>query len=172
MKLSQTTYDNSETNCCARLDPARWDDQTFDWKDKLFLKDRMRAFLHVPLNFGSVMSRDLAAVEKAGAFPEQPIWLTDETSPWGSDVYFAVDREVPNTAMSRLSGTFMTRVFEGPYRKIGEWIEEMKKHVAAKGRKLVHLYFFYATCPKCARRFGSNQVVLFAQVEDVTAKAA
>lgn len=172
MKLSQTAYDNSETNCCARLDPARWDDRTFDWNDKLFLKDHIRAFFHVPLNFASVMSRDLAALDKAEAFPEQPMWLTDETSPWGSDVYLAVDREVPDAVMKRLSGTFMTRVFEGPYRNLGRWIEEMKKYVAGKGRKLVHLYFFYATCPKCARRFGKNQVVLFAQVEGLAAKAA
>lgn len=172
MKLSQTAYDNSETNCCARLDPARWDDQTFDWNDKPFLKDHIRAFLHVPLDFGKVMSRDLAAVEKAGAFPELPMWLTDEISPWGSDVYLAVDRELPNAVIQRLSGTFMTRIFEGPYRNLGKWIDEMKRHVASRGRRLVHLYFFYATCPKCARRLGGNQVVLVAQVEDEVAKAA
>jgi hypothetical protein len=118
------------------------------------------------------MTRNLAAVEKAEAFPEQPMWLTDESSPWGSDVYLAVDRAVPDTALVRLSGTFMTRVFEGPYRNLGRWIDEMKRHVAGKRRRLVHLYFFYATCPKCARRLGVNQVVLFAQVEDAAAKAA
>lgn len=70
MKLSQTRYDNSETGCCAKLDPASWDDKTFEWKDKRFLKDHIRSFLHVPLNFGSIISRDHAAVEEAAAYPE------------------------------------------------------------------------------------------------------
>jgi hypothetical protein len=172
MKLSETKYDNSETGCCAKLDPAQWDDRTFEWKDQSFLKDHIRAFLHIPLNFGSVMSRDHARIEEAAAYPERPFWLTDETSPWGSEIYVAVDRDVPNATLARLSGIFMTRIFEGPYRDIGKWIVEMRKHVAAQGRQVERMYFFYATCPKCARRFGKNQVVLFAQIAGEAAKAA
>ena len=54
MKLADTHYDNSETHCCARLDKELWDGQEHEWKDRLFLKDHIRAFLHIPLNFGSV----------------------------------------------------------------------------------------------------------------------
>lgn len=164
MKLAETAYDNSETGCCARVDRAMWDEKIFEWKDKLFLKDHIRAFLHMPLNYGSVISRDLAAIEEASAYPEQPVWLTDEVSPWGSDVYVAVDRDVPNATTAKLSGQFMTKVFEGPYRDVGKWIHSMEEYVAAKGRSLDKLYFFYATCPKCAKRFGKNEVVLFANV--------
>ncbi len=172
MKMSETKYDNSETGCCARLDPAIWDDQTFEWNDKPFLKDHIRAFAHIPLNFGSVMRRDHTAIERAGAYPERPLWLSDETSPWGSEIYVAVDRDVPNATLAKLSGTFVSKVFEGPYRNARKWIAEMRKHMEAKGRRMSHLYFFYATCPKCARRFGKNQVVLFAQVDERAAKAA
>jgi hypothetical protein len=66
----------------------------------------------------------------------------------------------------------MSKVFEGPYRYAGKWIAEMKRHVEARGRRMMRPYFFYATCPKCARRFGRNQVVLFAQVDEGAAKAA
>jgi hypothetical protein len=172
MKLSETKYDNSETDCCARLDPALWDDKLFDWKEKPFLKDRILAFLHVPLNFGKVMRRDQEAIEQASAHPEQPLWLTHDTSPWASDLYLAVDRDVPNASVTRLSGTFISKVFEGPYRNIGRWIAEMEMHVAAKGRRLERVYFFYATCPKCAKQFKKNQVVLFAKVDNGVAKAA
>ncbi len=164
MKLAETRYDNHETGCCARLDRSLWDEKIFVWDKKPFLEDHMRAFLHVPLNFGSVISRDLAAIEEASAYPEQPFWLTEEVSPWGSNVYVAVDRDVPNKAMTRLSGQFMTKVFEGPYRNIGKWIQSMGEYVAANGQSIEKLYFFYATCPKCAARFGKNEVVLFAQV--------
>jgi len=103
MKLAQADYDNAETGCCAKLDATRWDGRKLEWKDKTFLKDHIRSFLHIPLNFGSVISRDHAAIEEAEAYPREPIWLTDEVSPWGSDVYVAVDRDVPNAKMERLS---------------------------------------------------------------------
>ncbi len=163
MKLAETTYDNTETNCCARLDRQYWDERRFDWRDKLFLRDHIRAFLHIPLNFGSVISRDHAAVEGAAAYPEHPLWLTDEVSPWGSDIYVALDRPIENAELTRLSGTFLSKVFEGPYRDAGKWASEMEKYVAAQGRTVDRLFYFYATCPKCARHFGKNEVVLFAQ---------
>ncbi len=54
-------------------------------------------------------------------------------SPWGSDVYLAVDREVPGATTDRLSGTFLTKVFEGPYRHVGRWVKEMGDYVRASG---------------------------------------
>ena len=165
MKLAETKYDNKETGCCAKLDEARWDGQTFDWKDKPFVKDHIREFLHVPLNFGSVMARDHAAIEQAQAYAEEPLWLVDEVSPWGSDVYIATDRNVPGMQTEHLSGTFMTKVFSGPYRDIGSWISRTETFVKENVKELEKLYFFYATCPKCAKHFGKNQVVAFAQVK-------
>ena len=164
MKLSETHYDNSETGCCARLDRARWDEQTLVWKDKRFLKDHIRAILNVPLNFGSVMRRDHEALAQASAYPEEPLWLTEEVSPWGADIYVATDRDVPGADMHYLSGTFLTKVFEGPFSRAGDWIEQMTEYVRSKGHDLDKLYFFYATCPRCAKVFGKNEVVLFARV--------
>ena len=125
MKLAEAKYDNAETGCCAKLDAGLWDGRRLEWNEKPFLKDHIRSLLHVPLNFGSVISRDHAAIEEAEAYPEEPIWLSDEVSPWGSDVYVAVDRDVPNAKIERLSGTFLTKVFEGPYRNVGKWMEQM-----------------------------------------------
>lgn len=101
MKLQDTHFDNAETGCCAKLDRALWDSRELEWNNKLFLRDHIRSFLHIPLNFGSVISRDNAAIEEAEAYPLHPVWLTDEVSPWGADVYVAVDREVPGKPMRR-----------------------------------------------------------------------
>lgn len=165
MKLEQAHYDNSETGCCARLDTKLWDDRELSWSEKPFLKDHMRSFLHIPLNFGSVISRDHAAVQQAEAYPEEPFWLTDEVSPWGADIYLAVDKVFPGAQFETLSGKFITKVFEGPYRNIGKWCQAMEEHVAKRGQQLKKLYFYYPTCPKCAKHYGKNQVVLFAQVQ-------
>ena len=66
--------------------------------------------------------------------------------------------------MASISGTFLCKVFEGPYRNMRKWIEEMKAFVLSKGRSLQKLYFFYTTCPKCAKKYGRNYVVILAQV--------
>ncbi|HSG07420.1 MAG TPA: hydrolase [Longimicrobiales bacterium] len=165
MKLSETRYDNLETGCCARLDPARWDGQTLNWRGRRFLRARVRALFHIPVNFGAVMRRVHASVESAEAYPVEPFWLSDEVSPWSSDLYVAVDRSVPGGDTVTLDGTFLTRVFEGSFRHVGDWIKAMQAHVESQGRTTRKIYFFYATCPKCAKHFGQNQVVLFAQVD-------
>ena len=164
MKLAQTAYDNAETGCCARLDPAEWDERQLTWYEKPFLTDHIRSFFHVPLNFGAVMARSHAAVEAAEAYPEHPFWLSDEVSPWGSNVFMALDRDVPGGRVTRLTGTFLTKVFEGPYRDAGRWVREMETLVRDRGRRTDKLYFFYPTCPKCAKRLGKNQVVLVARM--------
>jgi hypothetical protein len=164
MRLEQTHYDNRETGCCARLDVARWDGRELTLDKQPFVKEHIHAFLHVPLNMGSVMGREHAAVHKAGAYPEDPYWLVEEVSPWGSEAYMATDRDVPGATMAYLSGRFLTKVFEGPYREIGTWIKAMERYVAERGASVKKLYFYYATCPKCAKQLGKNQVVLFAQV--------
>lgn len=165
MRLKEAHYDNSETGCCAKVDVALWDNRELEWHNKLFVRDHIRSFLHIPLNFGSVISRDHAAIEEAEAYPLHPIWLTDEVSPWGADIFVAVDREVPGAKMEKLSGTFLTRVYDGPYRDVGKWSEDMAEYAKSKGKSARRMFSFYATCPKCAKHYGKNQVVMFAQVD-------
>lgn len=156
-------YD-SETGCCKRFAPEPWDGKTVKWKDKLFLKDHVMSFFHIPLNFGSVIVKNMDKIVKASALTTEPLMLSDEASPWGSDIYIAVDKEVPGTKMERISGTFLTKVFEGPYQDTGKWVKEMEAYVGSKKQKLKKLYFFYTTCPSCAKVYGKNYVVLVAQV--------
>ena len=45
-----------------------------------------------------------------------------------------------------------------------QWITEMKNYVNGKGKTIRKQYFFYTTCPKCAKKYGKNYVVILAQV--------
>ncbi|MFH0801461.1 MAG: hydrolase [bacterium] len=152
------------TECCPRFEPAPWDDKTVTWEDKRFLKDRVRSFFHIPLNFGAVMKRSMAAIKAAGAAPDEMAILSDENSPWGADVYIAISKDIPGASTTTLSGTFLSKVFEGPYQNMRKWIEDMKSYVKSEGKSLQKLYFFYTTCPKCARKYGKNYVVLLAKI--------
>ena len=90
--------------------------------------------------------------------------LADENSLWGADVYIQVTKDIPGANMATISGTFLSKVFDGPYRNMRKWIGEMKAFVRGKGKGLQKLYFFYTTCPKCAKKYGKNFVVILAQV--------
>jgi len=83
---------------------------------------------------------------------------------YGAEIYIDVSKQVPGAQMATLSGTFLTKVFGGPFKNAGKWAQEMKQYVDSKGRKLTKLYFSYTTCPKCAKTYGKNYVVLFAQI--------
>ena len=159
-----TLYKDSETGCCLRFNPEPWDEKEIIWQDKIFLKDRVRSFFHILLNFGRVMVRNMEKIAKADALAPEPVLLSDENSLWGADIYIAVSKEVPQAQMKKISGTLLTKVFEGPYKDAGKWARQMKEYVKSKGRNLKKLYFFYTTCPRCAKYYGKNYTVMVAEV--------
>lgn len=150
--------------CCPRFDPAPWQERWVEMDGKRFVKDRVRCFLHIPLNFGAVMKRNLARIEAAGAKAPDMLVLSDESSPWRSVVYLEVAKDVPGAEMASIEGTFLAQAYEGPYRDISKWIADIRKRVAAQGKTLKGLLFYYTTCPVCAKKYGKNYVVLFAKV--------
>jgi hypothetical protein len=157
-------YEQSETGCCPRFDPDPWNEKEISFKERLFLKDHVRSILHIPLNFDKVMIKNMELIKEAGALSPQPLLLSDENSLWGADVYISISKEIPGVQMEKISGTFLTKVFEGPYKNAGKWAKEMKEYVKSKGQELKKMYFFYTTCPKCAEFYGKNYTVVLAQV--------
>ncbi|MDP6630692.1 MAG: hypothetical protein QGH42_06525 [Kiritimatiellia bacterium] len=156
------TCDTDE--CCPRFEPEPWEGKELHWDEKLFVKDRVKSFLHIPLNFGAVMTRNVEPIKAVEAFEEPPLVLSDENSLWGADVYIAASDDVPGANMATISGTFLTKVFEGPYKNMRQWIEEMNTYASSQGKKAEKLYFFYTTCPKCAKKYGKNYLVILAKV--------
>lgn len=161
------TYDQSDnpTGCCPRFKPEGWDKQDLHFEDKLFVKATTRNLMHIPINMGKVFQKTFEAIEKADAYdPEHFVVLTRDVSPWKSEHYFAVTREVPGEEHVKLNGDFTTRVFEGPYKNAPDWYAHFQEELKEAGQELKDLYFFYTTCPKCAKAYGKNYVVGFAKV--------
>jgi len=155
---------DSETGCCVKFNPEPWQERRVTLDNKLFLKDHVRSIFHIPINFGKVMAKNMEKIEKVDALPETFLLLSDECSAWGSDLHIAVSKEVPESEMVKISGTFLTKVFEGSYKDMKKWIKEMEEYVDSKGKKVKKLYFYYTTCPRCAKHYGKNYTVIFAQV--------
>ena len=154
------------TRCCPPFDPRPWLDREIAWHAKPFVKDHIRCLFHMPLNMGRTVMKDMTLIDRAHAGVDHRLMLSDAKSPWGADLYIEVSGVVPQASMAYLSGTFLTRVFEGPFLNAGRWAQDMKDYVRAKGRTLEQLYFGYTACPKCAKAYGKNYVVLFAEVSD------
>jgi len=153
------------TGCCEPFDPEPWRDREIVWDRKLFVRDHVTSLFHIPLNMGSKIVKNMKLIEQAGAKAEYQLMLTDEKSLWGADIYIVATKEVPGAQMASLSGTFLTKVFEGPYKNAGIWANEMVQYVKDKGKTLRKLYFSYTTCPRCAKAYGKNYVVVFAQID-------
>jgi len=152
------------TGCCEPFNPEPWQDKEISWQNKIFVKDHVTSFLYIPLNMGKRIIKNMELIEKASAKAPYQLMLTDEKSLWGSDVYIAVTKDVPGAVMEKISGTFLGKVFEGPYKDAGKWMKEMVEFVKSKGKESEKIYFFYTTCPKCAKFYGKNYTVLLAKI--------
>lgn len=162
-ELPKMNTDNSETDCCARFEPEGWDQQELVFQDKPFVKAKTFSLFHIPINMGSVITKTWKAIQDAGAEAESSIMLSFDPSPWTGEHYFSVTKEVPGQENVNLTGTFLTKVFEGPYKDVKIWCDKMAEYASSKGKKAKKTYFYYTACPKCSKHYGKNYVVGFAQ---------
>jgi hypothetical protein len=160
-------YDQSvnTTGCCPRFNPEGWDGAELHFRDKPFLRAETLSALHIPLNMGKVFTRVLGHIEDAAAMDlDQYIVLSRDLSAFKCEHLFAVTKDVPEEDMTRLSGDYLTKVFEGPYSDAKNWHDDLKALSASHGKADGKVWFFYTTCPKCAKAYGKNYVVGLAEV--------
>jgi hypothetical protein len=156
----------AEEVCCPKFNPETMEEKEITFKDKLFIKKTTPQIFHMPIpwTYGKTISETCALLEKEKATDKDFMMLSFDPSPWKSELYFSVTREVPGAENVRLSGTYLTKVFDGPYNHVPKWLKVMETYLETKGKKAKKYYFYYTTCPKCAKKYGHNYVVIFAQV--------
>lgn len=159
----------SEINdiCCLEFDTKKLEEKTHVWKDKLFLQDEVLQIMHIPLNMGTVIKRMFKKIEDAKAMPDKNdfLMLCFDPSPWKSEINMTVTKDVPNGKMTKLTGTFISKVYDGPYNMVPNWIKKTDEYLDSVGKTAKKYYFHYAYCPKCAKKYGHNYCVAFAQTE-------
>lgn len=160
------SHENTNSDiCCPKFDPAPWDGKVIEWKNKKFIKDSVFTLFYMPVNFGSVMRKLDRKVRQADA--EIPDWmgLSDHTSKWNMDIYLAVNKDIGGENNITMNGTFVSKVFEGPYRETGAWQKEFASWCETQSFKTVKNYMWYTTCPKCAKKYEKNYVVFISEIE-------
>ncbi|NWJ52879.1 MAG: hypothetical protein HXX14_18660 [Bacteroidetes bacterium] len=157
----------SETNptCCPVFDPIPWDDKVFEWENKKFIKASVCTLFYMPLNFGRIMKKIDKKMKEVGA--ETPDWvcLSDHTSKWNMDLYLAVDKDIPNIENTTLSGKFYSKVYEGLFKDTGKWTKDFENILSSKGLSKKRSFMWYTTCPKCAKKYGKNYIVIVSQID-------
>ncbi len=61
-----------------------------------------------------------------------------------------------------ISGKFISKVYDGPYNAVQKFVKDMEEFLEKKAKDY---YMHYAYCPKCAKKFGHNYAVLFAEIQ-------
>jgi len=154
----------TETGCCPRFDPKPWDGKILVWKNKPFVKASVFTLFFMPINFGSVISRVYGKVQEAGAAAKDNVCLSDHTSKWNMDIYLDVKKPVDGLDNVKLSGKFLSKVYEGPFKDTGKWCKDFDAYAKKKGFTVGKMYMWYTTCPSCAKKYGKNYVGIIAKV--------
>jgi len=158
---NQTT----QTECCPKFDPAPWDGKVFEWNNKKFVKEKVFTLFYMPINFGTVMRRVFDRLKKSGAKMSEGLFLSDHTSMWNMDLYVAVDKDIPDTETATISGKFLSKVYEGNFKETGKWCKDFEGFAKSKTATVTKTYMWYTTCPKCAKKYGKNYVVIIGKTE-------
>jgi hypothetical protein len=154
----------NQNECCPKFDPAPWNGKLFEWNEKKFMKDRVFTFFYIPMNFGRVMKKLDKKVRDAQATISDGMCLSVHTSKWNMNLYLAVDQEIPGAENMTLSGKFLSKVYEGSFQDTGKWCKDFEQFAQSKGVTISKWYMWYTTCPKCAKKYGKNYVVIVTQV--------
>jgi hypothetical protein len=159
------TTKSHQPECCPKFNPAPWDEKHHEWHGKKFIKDKVFTLFYMPVNFGRVMTRMITKVEKAGALTPDWLCLSDHVSPWRMDVYLAVEKEVPAAHNATISGKLISKVYEGPFKDTGKWMKDFAEYMKEKKHQMAKMYIWYTTCPKCAKKYGKNYVVILGKLK-------
>jgi dipeptide/tripeptide permease len=109
-----------KNECCPKFNPEPWDGKILEWQDKKFIKEKVFTLFYIPINFGSVMKKVMGKIDSANAKCVDWMCLSDHTSKWNMDVYIAVDKEIQDAKNVTLSGKFLSKVYEGPFKDTGK----------------------------------------------------
>lgn len=154
-----------EKMCCPPFNPELWDNKLLEWTNKKFITSKVKTFMFMPINFGKVMTNLQKQVEDSGAKMLDYLCLSDHNSKKNMNVLLAVDKEIEGTNNTTLSGKFYSKVYEGPFKDTGKWCEDYESYINKLNFKIKKWYMWYTTCPKCAKKYGKNYVVIISEIE-------
>lgn len=162
--MSEDKISKEEKECCLKFDPVPWDSKILDWDNKNFIKGKVFTLFYAPVNFGSVIRKLMKKMNTVQAVSPDNICLSDHTSKWNMDIYLSTDSAVPDVGNTLMSGSYLSRVYEGSFKETNKWYDDYKKYAAGIGLNIGKIFMWYTTCPACAKKYGKNYVVIIGKI--------
>lgn len=106
-----------------------------------------------------------ASSAKVNLPPEQAMILGKDISAWKAEQLYGVSEPIKGMDNVTINGKFLSMVFEGPYQNVKIWLDELLNYAKQQNYKTTEIYFFYTTCPKCAKHYGKNYTIGLARVD-------
>ncbi len=156
--------------CCPRFDPTPWEGIIHNWDDKPFLTASVPQIFHMPIPgiYGKKITSLWDEAKRLGIAPEENdfLMLSQDPSPWKSTLMLSVTGTKPDAPIVKLSGRFISKTYDGPYSGIPGYLADFEEYAHERRMHIGDVYFYYTTCPKCAKKYGHNYIVLFGKIVD------
>jgi hypothetical protein len=157
--------------CCPQFHPERWDNVRHSWYQKLFLKDSVPELFHIPFpgTYEKAIARMWKKAKDADAAPEAKdfLLLAHDPSSFKGELYMSVTKEMPGGQTVTLTGIFFSRVFEGGYGDVRKFLHQMNNFLELNEMIASKHYIYFPYCPKCAKKYGHNYIVVLSQLESL-----
>ncbi len=81
--------------CCPKFEPERWDDKTFNWENKHFIKESIPTIFHIPFpkSIGKKVTKMMAIAEYSDSLSDdklEDLLLFNDPTAFKSDMYLSV----------------------------------------------------------------------------------
>lgn len=167
MELLKKEEEKLKEECCPTFHPEKWEGKTYEWNKKKFIKASVPTLFHIPLPpmIGKKVTKMVKLAEDAQRLAknrEDILLLFMDPTAFKSEMFLSVTDTVPHAENTTLTGTFVSKVFDGPFNSAPKFMKQMDAHLSKQGKKAEDYYVHYAYCPKCAKEAGHNYMVLFA----------
>ncbi len=149
---------------CPRLVREEWDRQIHQWDKKPFYALPYRSFFGWPTNLARQTAAAVDLLSRRGLLESIPINFAVNEQSFGGTLLISINRNVKDLETRAISGKFMSFFFEGKYTQRTDWIRQVYRYGRANNLNFHELYFWYATCPTCAKKQGYAQVVIFGKI--------
>jgi hypothetical protein len=166
-EIPSFSSEDKVTDCCPIFHPEKWDKMIYDFSAYSFIKAQSKSFMYVPVNLDKVMTKVQKDIDEAkAAYSDRYLILSQDISAFKCDHYFLVKGPVSKYPSQKVEGRYYCRVQDGDFRNISTWMKDFDEELHQKDRSLKEVFLFYTTCPKCAKVYGHNYVVLLAKVDN------
>ncbi|MFH1767359.1 MAG: hydrolase [Patescibacteria group bacterium] len=160
---------NQKEECCPSFQSEKWDEKTQKWDNKIFIQESIPTLFHIP--FPPMIGKKITSMQKmaeaTGSMPlntEDTLILFEDPSPFKSNIYLSVTKQVPGAKNISLSGVFISKVFDGAYNAVPKFIKEMDTYLSEQNKTAKRYFIHYAYCPQCAKDKKRNYMILFAEI--------